>query len=456
MPQLTEQFRITEANLALRRTFIRIGNDDKRILAKLAPWARKVAPAIAREFYDFQFAFPPTRRFFDKYAAMKGLGIGTLRDALERAQAGYFIQIFEESEQGGEYGTAYFEKRLHVGSVHNIIDLPMKWYIGSYSLYTELARKHLRRSFRFRARFRAAAEASIAKIMNLDTQAVADAFFLQLLSSLGFDLSSVELEDPSMDISESFRMFKKAAGDALRGMIVASEELTGVGQQIAAASQHVSTNVQHQAASLEETAASLGTITASVKQNAADARRANDLASSASTESGSKVQSVAVQMKEISASSRQIESIITLINEIAFQTNLLALNAAVEAARAGEHGRGFAVVASEVGNLAKRSASAAKEISTLIKDSAQKVDAGAKSVAAVTELIKNISSSTVEQSKQIDQVSAVVSQMDQGTQSNAAQAEQLNATAEQLASRASELRDLMRYFKLDVGSGFGG
>ena len=120
-------------------------------------------------------------------------------------------------------------------------------------------------------------------------------------------------------------------------------------------------------------------LSATVKQNAAAAEQANQLARSASTvamQGGEVVGQVVETMKGINESSRKISDIISVIDGIAFQTNILALNAAVEAARAGEQGRGFAVVASEVRSLAGRSAEAAKEIKTLISTSVERVEQG--------------------------------------------------------------------------------
>jgi methyl-accepting chemotaxis protein len=209
-------------------------------------------------------------------------------------------------------------------------------------------------------------------------------------------------------------------------------------------------------------------LTSTVKQNADNAREANQLAATASDvarKGGEVVSQVVGTMGEINSSASKIADIIGVIDGIAFQTNILALNAAVEAARAGEQGRGFAVVASEVRNLAQRSAAAAKEIKTLIGDSVEKIGRGSKlvgqagvtmdevvdSVKRVTNIMSEIANASAEQSAGIEQVNLSIIEMDGMTQQNAALVEQAAAAFQSLQDQASELQRVVSIFKLAEG-----
>ncbi|MBH0178695.1 MAG: PAS domain-containing protein, partial [Nitrospira sp.] len=238
----------------------------------------------------------------------------------------------------------------------------------------------------------------------------------------------------------------------------AVEAVTNGSEEIAKGNEDLSQRTSEQAGSLEETSASMEEMTSAVRQNADNAKRADQLAVMAreTADKGGAVTMKAVEaMGEINKSSKKIADIITVIDEIAFQTNLLALNAAVEAARAGEHGRGFAVVATEVRNLAQRSATAAKEIKGLINESIQRVGDGTElvnqsgktldeivnSVKRVTDIIAEISAASQEQASGIDQVNKAIMQMDETTQQNAALVEETTSAAQSMSEQA---KDLMR------------
>ena len=247
-----------------------------------------------------------------------------------------------------------------------------------------------------------------------------------------------------------------------------SDSIATGSSQIATGNADLSQRTEEQASNLQQTAASMEQLSGTVQSNSDTARQASQLANSASevaVKGGVVVGQVVGTMDAITASSKKISEIISVIDGIAFQTNILALNAAVEAARAGEQGRGFAVVAAEVRSLAQRSANAAKDIKVLIGDSVEKVESGSKlvneagrtmddivsQVKRVTDLIGEISSATIEQTTGMGQVSAAVSQLDQVTQQNAALVEESAAAADSLNQQATKLVDAVSIFRLSNG-----
>ncbi len=240
-------------------------------------------------------------------------------------------------------------------------------------------------------------------------------------------------------------------------------------EQLSASGTKLSESSTEAAASLEETVASLEELTSMVKMNSDNAKEAANLSSSAreSAMIGEReILNLITSMNEISDSSKKIEEIIQVIDDIAFQTNLLALNAAVEAARAGEQGKGFAVVAEAVRTLAQRSASSAKDISSLIKESVQRIEHGSKiadqsgtvlnkivaSIKKVSELNQEIASANAEQATGIEQIGKAMNQLDQAGQSNAASAEEIAAASEVMLEESKVMHSHVGELKLIVGS----
>lgn len=226
---------------------------------------------------------------------------------------------------------------------------------------------------------------------------------------------------------------------------------------------------ESQAASLEETAAAVDEITVTVTNSAERAREANlavSLTRKTADSSSTVVNSAVAAMSRIEEASGKIESIIEVIDEIAFQTNLLALNAGIEAARAGEAGKGFAVVAQEVRELAQRSASAAQEIKALINQSSNEVQNGSQlvqqagqvlatiseQIAGASRHVESIATSSQDQSSALKEINTTVNKMDQLTQQNGAMVAETNQASERLAREAALLRELVQQFRIEAGN----
>jgi methyl-accepting chemotaxis protein len=286
------------------------------------------------------------------------------------------------------------------------------------------------------------------------------------LGDLSQELDNRPRKDEIGQLQHALSDMQQRLREVVKKIRAATEQVSTASSEIASGGQDLSMRSEQAASNLEETAASMEQLTSSAKQTAVTANGAKELAGTASLvaqRGGEAVAQVVSTMDGITAASKKIVDIISVIDGIAFQTNILALNAAVESARAGEQGRGFAVVAAEVRALAQRSATAAREIKALIADSVTKVESGShqvqeagetmseivSNVQRVATMIGEISIASNEQQSGIDQINSAVTHLDQMTQQNSALVEQSAAAATCLQEQAAELVDTVRVFRLE-------
>ncbi|WP_459193460.1 globin-coupled sensor protein [Halosimplex sp. J119] len=473
--------------IAWRKEFVGFDEDDADRLAALEPLFADHADQIAEDFYD---------NLTDHEEAVEVIGRSPKTvEQLKRTQSAYFATL-----ASGEYGESYFADRARIGKIHDVLRMPMKFYIGQYGVYYDLIvdllgerlRESLTESLRTElsetvtdggvsvassdvedgpgASIDSAVERvveeevsagmaellSVLRIVDLDMQVVADTYIHAYNERLETEIErrealqrqvGDEVDEPMDDLL-----------DASHGVTESAREISELTDDQADRIDEITSEVSELSATVEEIAATADEVEATsggARRLADEGRSEADEAVEVMDAVGDAVDSVADDVDSLQTRIAEIDEVVEVINEIADQTNMLALNASIEAARAGEAGEGFAVVADEVKSLASDSQERAAQIEALVGDIQQDADETVENLETTTGRVEDGVERVETAMANLEDIAEAVAEASQGiaevadaTDDQAASAEEIAsmlddvvAQAEQVAAEAADVAD---------------
>jgi rsbT co-antagonist protein RsbR len=159
---LGDGIEISDQELARRKRFLELGDEDVTRLTAINDLARRYADAVIEDFYRHLLSFEDTRAFFDD---------PQLLQRVKNMQKEYFLRLTQ-----GNYDRAYVQDRLRIGSIHERVRLPVKSYLGMYNFYLRAVAVRLMDAFQKKPGEAWATFLSLMKLTFLDIGIAIDTY----------------------------------------------------------------------------------------------------------------------------------------------------------------------------------------------------------------------------------------------------------------------------------------
>lgn len=256
----------------------------------------------------------------------------------------HIIEMFN-----GTIDEEFYQRRVKIAKVHVHIGLRTQWYICAFqdlsTSFIELVEKNVEHPYDQFNTIRA-----VLKICNFEQQLVLEAFentVEELKETIEQEKESIEQQ--IVESSEALATISEETNNSFGLLSKQSDEL----KQLAKKSLDVSVLAEGQALEgrecLKNQSQNMHNIIYSLRD-------------------------IEENIEHLAGMSKEMETIMSVVTNIANQTNLLALNAAIEAARAGEAGKGFSVVADEVRKLSIQTKDSVTAVALLLQKTRERME----------------------------------------------------------------------------------
>ncbi len=475
--ELLEDIGLSEHEIAWRKDFIGFDRDDENRLEGLEALLVENQEAIANDFYENLLQYEQTRDVIER--SPKGV------EALKQTQRAYLVSLAT-----GEYDQAYFKNRARIGKLHELLDMPLKHYVGQYGVYYDLimARLNERVQDQVVAAIeewaenredepdsggfgRLVATLGLSGEENEEMTGLEDSFenavrgaiddgmldVLSLLRIINLDLqvaTDTYVDSYAQRLEASIERREQLAGEVQTDVQAPIDELYEASGVIAQRAEAISTHTTTQAETVDAAAGELSDVSAAVEEIASVAdevqtqsERTEHLAAGGAetaddaleelTEIEAAVDAVSTAAISLEERTAEIDSTLRRLDDLARRTTLLAKNAKIESSRGTDDGGAantLAIIAEEVGSFAAQTQSDLREIESAVEAMADDAEA---TIEAATETADRVDTGAAQIRETVDSLETIYD----ATQPTAAGMDAVAVATDQQATSLNSVAD---------------
>ncbi len=487
--ELLSRLELDDKEIAWRKSFIEFDETDEKRLDDLEPLFRANQEQIAEEFYENLLQYDQAIDVIER--SPKGV------ESLKQTQRAYLVSLAT-----GSYDEAYFANRARIGKLHELLDMPLKQYVGQYGVYYNLIFNRL--NDRIQKQVLEAIEEwaedqhdeqggieSVASMLGFGEKdegptideafesTVRDAIddgmmdLLSVLRILNLDMQiAVEtyVDSYAQRLERSLEQRQKLAREVeadvqqpLDGLHEVSETTANKAEAISSHTTAQANAVNRAAGELQEISAAVEEVSAVAQSVSTQSERAEQLASAGAKSADDALdeleaieaatERVAEAAEDLESRTDEIDRVLDQLSDLAHRTTLLATNAKVESNRTGDGTAALEIIAEEVRSFATQTKSDLSAIENAMEgvhddvevtieaanDVVDRVDEGSKQVKETVGSFETVHDAARQTAAGMDEVATASNEQAESVVVTADTVEEISESANQLSAVAESL-----------------